>query len=618
MKNSLNEIKINLSSNAYIPNEQLKDFLFNNYTACSNKLYNMNGNSHIEKFPSSFSLNRNNNKQIGNKNYRDLLNMSLQNKKIVVNKMGIKKRKNENSQLDQKLYNSVINEKIIDFNKKFKRNQTKKFDKNNVYINIPNKNSNQSNTINLTIDLDKRNNRYEMFNKLNNSNISNRVISGLNTNISYEKKMNKRNGIRCFSIKEQNSVNNFEQKIFKNVFNKFMEILNNYCRLILKYEFFRFFHTLKSKKKDKLLSMSKIYYQNIYNKFSNKSRLKNKNLKSLTLDDSFKNGEGSNSLNKANNESSYDKTTNKNNTHIRTITLSSNNFCKNRNKKNKFNDKYIFNHLTNKLNNKSYDNENNLFNSKISEINPIYKKSSGNLNIHNQNYYSKDKALNRFKSKNMDNIYSRKIIFNSNRMAKKPYKKLDTNYIKTTTDQISNRTNDDKKLSFKKSEFIINLFLKNKVKKKEKKQAKKIEINNYRVQNTFNKNKNDYMFKTINTFYKKKEIRNNKIINKKKEKKEESTLSNDIDNLNQKERKNTFFTKFKNYRYDKKDMNNNTINNNDINKDINKVYSIGSVTTCVTSEDKYSLENFYFIKNGHKLKKSKKINLNNLNRKIQT
>ena len=104
---------------------------------------------------------------------------------------------------------------------------------------------------------------------------------------------------------------------------------------------------------------------------------------------------------------------------------------------------------------------------------------------------------------------------------KKPYKKLDTNYIKTTTDQISNRTNDDKKLSFKKSEFIINLFLKNKVKKKEKKQTKKIEINNYRVQNTFNKNKNDYMFKTINTFYKKKEIRNNKIIDKQKEKKEE-------------------------------------------------------------------------------------------------
>ncbi len=613
MKNSLNEIKINLSSNAYIPNEELKDFLFNNYTTYSNKLYNMNGNCHIEKFPSSFSLNRNRNKQIGNKNYRDLLNMSLQNKKIVVNKMGIKKRKNENSQLDQKIYNSVINEKIIDFKKKFnKNNQTKIFDKNNVFINIPNKNTNQSNKINLTLELDKRYNRYEMFNKLNNSNISNRVISGLNTNnISYEKKMNKKNGIRCFSIKEQNSVNNFEQKIFKNVFNKFMEILNNYCRLILKYEFFRFFQTLKSKKKDKLLSMSKIYYQNIYNKFSNKSRLKNKNLKSLTLDDSFKNGEGSNSLKKANYEISYDKTTNKNNTHIRTITLSSNNFCKNRNKKNKFNNKYIFNNLTNKLNNKSYDNENNLFNSKIVEINPLYKKSNGNLNIHNQNYYSKDKVLDRFKSKNMDNIYSRKIIFNSNRMPKKPFKKLDTNYIKSTTDQLSNRMNDDKKLSFKKSEFIINLFLKNKAKKKEKRQTKKIEINNYGVQNTFNKNKNDYMFKTINSFYKKKEIKNNKKIIKKNEIKEESTLSNDLDNLNQKERKKTFFSKFKNYRYDKKDVNNNTTNNNDI----NKVYSIGSVTTCVTSEDKYSMDNFYFIKNGHKLKKSKKINLN---RKIQT
>ena len=189
MKNSLNEIKINLSSNAYIPNEQLKDFIYNNYITCSNKRYNINGNSQIEKYPSSF-INTSSN-QIGQKNYRDLLNMSLKNKKIIVNKMGFIKRKEDINKIkNEKTYNSIISEKFIDFNKTEKikkKSQIKSIekDRNIIYINFPTQNISHRNKFNLTLDIDKNNinkdnnNNSEYNTKNNNENENNTTSSNL-------------------------------------------------------------------------------------------------------------------------------------------------------------------------------------------------------------------------------------------------------------------------------------------------------------------------------------------------------------------------------------------------------------------------------------------------------
>ena len=242
MKNSLNEIKINLSSNAYIPHEQLKDFIYNNYITCSNKRYNINGNSHIEKYPSSY-INTSNN-QIGQKNYRDLLNMSLKNKKIVVNKMGFIKRKEDINKIkNEKTYNSIISEKFIDFNKTEKikkKSQIKSIekDRNIIYINFPTQNISHRNKFNLTLDIDKNNINKDN----NNNNLSNKAISlknMKNKNISYEKKVNNTSINKYYDIKKHNSIS-FGEKIFKNVFNKFIKYLNKYCLQLLKNELYIF------------------------------------------------------------------------------------------------------------------------------------------------------------------------------------------------------------------------------------------------------------------------------------------------------------------------------------------------------------------------------------------
>ena len=614
MKNSLNEIKINLSSNAYMPNEQLKDFIYNNYVTCSNQTYNTNGIYHIEKYPSSFVLNANNN-QIGKKNYRDLLNMSLQNKKIVVNKMGfIKKKDDKNIINNEKTYNSTINEKIIDFNKSEKikkKPQIKSIekDRNIIYINFPTQNITQRNKFNLTLDIDKNNNKNEMFNKCSNTNYSNKAISyqkAKNKNISYEKKISKTCINRHYNIKEHNSIS-FEEKIFKNVFNKFIKYLNNYCRLIVKNDFFKFFKSLKLKnnKKKEILSMSKIYYQNIYNKYSHKPRLI-KNLKSLTIDNSFKTSNNF-SVNRLNYNSSYEKSSNINDYHVRTMTLSSNHFNKDKNKKNKFYNKWTFNKKTIKSNNKSYDNENNLFNAKTTEINKLFKKSVGKINkTQTHNHYSKNKKIN--ETNIIKNVYSRKIIYNTKGIIKKPNKKNGT-YINANTpkEQIQKKINNDscseidKKKYVKKNNFIINLFLKNTENKKDKKIPKKIEILSNNKQK-INSN-NYYMFNTIDDFHKKNI--NNKIVNKNNEKNDEDSFNN-FQNLDSVDLKNIFFFKFKNFC---KDLKNNH-KNKKYKKEINKVNSILSTTGA--SEDKYSLEKFYFIKNGHKLKKQRAKNENNL------
>ena len=607
MKNSLNEIKINLSSNAYIPHEQLKDFIYNNYITCSNKRYNINGNSHIEKYPSSY-INTSNN-QIGQKNYRDLLNMSLKNKKIVVNKMGFIKRKEDINKIkNEKTYNSIISEKFIDFNKTEKikkKSQIKSIekDRNIIYINFPTQNISHRNKFNLTLDIDKNNINKDN----NNNNLSNKAISlknMKNKNISYEKKVNNTSINKYYDIKKHNSIS-FGEKIFKNVFNKFIKYLNKYCLQLLKNELYIFFNSLKLKLKNfnrnKRLSMSKIYYQNVYNKHNNKARLF-KNIKSLTIDNSLNNNEYTIII--PNNNSSYE---NKKDGHIRTMTLSSNDFDKDKTKKNKLYNKYRFNNLMNRLSNKSYDNANILFNSKIGEINKLYKKSHRKLN-NTQSFYSKEKKINKTnKISNRKNIYSRKIIYNTKGIIKKPNKIASINVnVKTPTEVMMTRTiNDDKyfekgdkKKLDKKNNFIINLCVKNVENNNEKKIPKRIHNANC---NNNKKTKNDYMFKTIDDYYKQ---NNNEITNKNNDEKNDEDLFNNFERLNSVDLKNIFFFKFKNFRCLKKNMNDKKI----CNKEINKVSSVLSTTG--TSEDKYSLEKFYFIKNGHKLKKQKKKNEN--------
>ena len=114
---------------------------------------------------------------------------------------------------------------------------------------------------------------------------------------------------------------------------------------------------------------------------------------------------------------------------------------------------------------------------------------------------------------------------------------------------------------------------------------------------------NYYMFNTIEDFHKKNIT--NKIVKKNNEKNDEDSFNN-FQNLDSVDLKNIFFFKFKNFC---KDLKNNH-KNKKYKKEINKVNSILSTTGA--SEDKYSLEKFYFIKNGHKLKKQKAKYENNL------
>ena len=250
MKNSLNEIKINLSSNDcrpieqgyYLPNNKIniKDFIANNYSSFSNNLYNINNFYNNGDFYSSLNLNINN--HLGKNNYRDLLNMSLEKKKIVVNKLGLSKKKvgkKNNSGIiedkidDEKFYNNMINEKKINFSK----NKNKLCQINDLY---------KSNNLN------NENNNNPIFNDMNNNKMNKeKLIYTHNTNSSFENKKRKIKDFESTYLGNKYSIDNFSHKIFQNVFNKFIKYLNKYCHLYYKNDFFNFFLLLKLKKKSK-------------------------------------------------------------------------------------------------------------------------------------------------------------------------------------------------------------------------------------------------------------------------------------------------------------------------------------------------------------------------------
>ena len=608
MKNSLNEIKINLYSNEYrhidqgnyTPNNKIniKDFISNNFSTYSNNLYNINNYYNNDQLYPSSHLNVNN--QIRYNNYRDLLNMSLRNKKIIVNKLGLSKKKDEksnsNSRIieqnmeDEKIFNNTINEKKINFSKNINKiNQYK-------YLN-KSKNNNLNNDNLINVNLDKyKNNDNPIFNDINYNILNNeKVISNHNSNISIQDKRKKRNIIKSSYLLNEYSIDKFTQKIFKNVFNKFIQYLNKYCFLICKKYFYSFLQFLKINKNNNKLSIQKINYHNLYNNYNNnKSRLIRRNLKSFAFDDSFKNNDISISVNKTN-DMSTDKICLKKDLNIRTTTLDSRDF-----EKNKKYHKYKINNSLNQSNkiNINYD-KINLFNGKIIKIKPIYKNVFKPINM-KHNFYKRIKSLN--KSKEKDNIiYSKKIIYNKpkpiiNNIYKD--KNLNLSHKYSTGYLLSGKMNNAKKI--KKNSF--NSFLKN----KEIIDKNKFNINI--IKNKLNKN-NPNRLKISNSFYKKETRKINQLNNNKKGNKTKISLDylNYLNNLCPKEIKKLFFSNLKNYYNKAKNYKNNVFNN------YNKLYSLTTTTTttCGTSEEKYSLERNYYSKNikKYKNKESNKIKL---------
>ena len=570
MKNSLNQIKINLGPNEYRPIEQgyylqnnkinMKDFIANNYSSFSNNLYNINNFYNNGDFYSSLNLSINNH-LLGKNNYRDLLNMSLENKKIVVNKLGLSKKKVEkknNSGIiedkidDEKLFNNMINEKKINFNK----NKRKL-----CQITYFNKNNNCFNTGNNT----------PMFNNINNNKMNNQqIVYSHNTNSSFENKSRKIENFKSSYLGNKYSIDNFSYKIFQNVFNKFIKYLNNYCHIYYKNDFINFFLLLKLKKKVKKIPNTKLYN----NHFNNKFRLLKRNIKSLIFDDSFKTNDISTSIGITNNMSK-DKILFPKDINSKTITFDSIDFEKNK----KYHQYIINNNSLINSNNINFDNDkgNTVFTNKIYKINPFYRTMLKPLNIK----YQKKKVKSLNKSKEADKIvYSKKIIHIKPKLKIKnnehQSKNDDLSLIhKYSTDHIlSGKMNNMKKL--KKDYF--NSFLKNKVKKKDK---KILNINN--IKNKLKSNNTIInILKTSNSFYHMKETKKiNKLNNNKKGKEKDISL-NYINYLCPREIKKLFFIKLKKYCNNNKNYTK-TIN---INNNFNKRYSLVKVTTCGTKKFK--------------------------------
>ena len=546
MKNSLNEIKINLSSNDcrpieqgyYLPNNKIniKDFIANNYSSFSNNLYNINNFYNNGDFYSSLNLNINN--HLGKNNYRDLLNMSLEKKKIVVNKLGLSKKKvgkKNNSGIiedkidDEKFYNNMINEKKINFSK----NKNKLCQINDLY---------KSNNLN------NENNNNPIFNDMNNNKMNKeKLIYTHNTNSSFEN--NKR------------KIKDFESTYLG----------NKYCHLYYKNDFFNFFLLLKLKKKVKKFPNIKMHNKNYNNKF----RLMKRNIKSLIFEDSFKNNDTSTSIGK---NISKDKILLTKDLNSKTVTLDSIDFEKNK----KYHQYIINNSLTHSKNiNFDKDKGSNLFNNKIYKISPFYKSVFEPLFNKKYQLNKKVKSLN--KSKETDKIvYSKKIIYikpkliikNNDCQLKNDNFSLNHKY--STDHLLSGKINNMKKI--KKDDDDFNSFFKSKIKKKDK---NNLNINN--ISNTINNNKTiSNILKPSNSFY---YIKENKKINKlniNKKEKDKNMSFNYLNYLCPKEIKKLFFIKLKKYCIYSKNYKKN-INNN-----FNKKYTLATFTTPI--ENKINFE----------------------------